>query len=189
MGDKQMSAERNGHALPNQEKWIVMSRAEIKRIFEYYIVLFLISLLAVLLFIRYFELIEKDKIGIFCIVLFSFSCGILGGTFYYIRKLYKSCIQSLVNDIAETSTSIESIGAKVYFYFRPIMGAVLSIFITLGVYAGVFVLLDQPAINSDKFYIFVGILAFISGFSNGKLIVKLDNTTDKFVEKFNFSEE
>lgn len=184
-----MNTDKNTHALPNQEKWIKLSRAEVKHIFIYYIVLFAASLVAMILFIRYFALTEETEIGIICIVLFSLICGILGGTFYYIRKLYKSCIQLLVNVEDKTNNCIESLGAKVYFYFRPIMGAVLSVLIIMGIYGGFFVLLDQPSINSDKFYIFVAILAFLIGFSNGKIIVKIDNTTDKFVEMITASEE
>lgn len=184
-----MSTQTNSHKLPNQEKWITLTSSEVKHIFAYYIVIFLISLIAMIAFIRHFTLVDSSEIGMINTVLFSFSCGLLGGTFYYIRKLYKSCIQLLFSTEAQVTTNIKSLGVKVYFYFRPIMGAVLSILVILGVYGGFFVLLEQPAINSDKFYIFVALLSFATGFSNGKLIVKLDNTTDKIAEMISGSEE
>lgn len=59
----------------------------------------------------------------------------------------------------------------------------------LGVYGGFFILLEQPAINSDKFYIFIALLSFATSFSNGKLIVKLDNTKDKIAEMIKSSKE
>lgn len=184
-----MGTQTNSHKLPNQEKWITLTFSEVKHIFAYYIVIFLISLIAMIAFIRHFTLVDSSEIKMTDTVLFSFICGLLGGTFYYIRKLYKSCIQLLFSTEAQVTTSIKSLGVKVYFYFRPIMGGVLSILVILGVYGGFFVLLEQPAINSDKFYIFVVLLSFATGFSNGKLIVKLDNTTDKIAEMISGSEE
>lgn len=65
------------------------------------------------------------------------------------------------------------------------MGATLSTLAVLGIYGGFFVLIDQPAINSEKFYLFVVIIAFLIGFSNGKVIVKLDNSTDRIAEMIN----
>ena len=183
-----MGTKKSMHALPNREKWISLTRAEIKHIFIYYIILFFASLAAMVLFIFHFAL-SNEEVGITYILLFSFICGILGGTFYYIRKLYKSCIQSLVSNTEDADENIKSLGVKVYFYFRPIMGAVLSIFLTLGIYGGFFVLLDSPVINSDKFYIYIAILAFLVGFSNGKLIVSIDNATDNFVKTISSSME
>ena len=46
-------------------------------------------------FIWHFALAESGEIKVIETVLFSLVCGLLGGTFYYIRKLYKSCIQSV----------------------------------------------------------------------------------------------
>ena len=184
-----MSREINQHELPNQEKWITLTRSEVKHIFVYYIVLFLISLVVMIVFIRHFVLAESGEIKVIETVLFSLVCGLLGGTFYYIRKLYKSCIQLLFSAEDQNDASIKSLGIKVYFYFRPIMGAVLSMLVILGVYGGFFMLLEQPAINSDKFYIFIALLSFATSFSNGKLIVKLDNTKDKIAEMIKSSKE
>lgn len=177
-----MSDKEKTHKLPNQETWINLTRLELKRIFVYYIVLFFIALVTMILFIRRFTLTEVDEVQIFETTLFSFVSGLLGATFYYIRKLYKSCIQSLISTENSSIKSTEALGAKIYFYFRPIMGAVLSTLVILGFYGGFFVLLDQPAINSDKFYLFVALLAFGVGFSNGKIIVKMDNSTEKIAE-------
>ena len=117
-----MSTQTNSHKLPNQEKWITLTSSEVKHIFAYYIVIFLISLIAMIAFIRHFTLVDSSEIEMTNTVLFSFTCGLLGGTFYYIRKLYKSCIQLLFSTEAQVTTNIKSLGVKVYFYFRPIMG-------------------------------------------------------------------
>lgn len=184
-----MSKRSNPHALQNQEKWITLTRPEIKHIFIYYIVIFFVALITMIVFVRRFTLTESSKIEVMDMLLFSFVCGLLGGTFYYIRKLYKSCIQSLFTMEDQSFIGYKSLGIKVYFYFRPIMGAVLSLLIILGIYGGFFVLLEQPTINSDKFYIFVALLAFATGFSNGKIIVKLDSITDRIAKIISNNEE
>ena len=92
-------------------------------------------------------------------------------------------------DTENSVNSVVALGAKVYFYFRPIMGATLALFIILGIYGGFFFLQDQPAINTEKFYIFTALVAFIVGFSNGNIIVQLDRSKDKITEMIKFSEE
>ncbi len=176
----------NPHALSTQEKWIKLSEKEIKHIFIYYCIIFTISLIAFGIGIYYFVRIQTDNIGM--LLIFAFVCGLLGSTFYYIRKLYKSCIQLLV-DTETNVNSIVALGAKVYFYFRPIMGATLAVFIILGIYGGFFFLQDQPAINTEKFYIFTALVAFVVGFSSGNIIVQLDINKDKITEMIKLGKE
>lgn len=177
-----METKNNLHALTNQEKWIVLSRKEVKHIFVYYLILLAVALISTVCFIFYFTATKSAdvKLGLICI--FAFINGILGSTFYYIRKLYKTCIQQLVIEDSKADALITSLGAKAYFYFRPIMGATLALLIILGVYGGFFVLFDQPAINADKFFVFVAIFSFLVGFSNGKIILKIDNSTSRIAE-------
>lgn len=183
-----MSSKINQHALKNQEKWIKLNKKEVKSIFIYYGILFSGALSAIVFIINKLSLqpsmIENGNnvLGIMNIIYLAFFSGLFGSTFYYIRKLYKSCIQLLVKYEIGEDAEIQALGAKVYFYCRPIMGAALSMLVVLGIYGGFFVLLDQPTINADKFYLFIIIIAFLFGFSNGKIIIKLDNSTDKIAD-------
>lgn len=180
-----MKTEDTSHALKTQEKWIALSREEVKHIFAYYLILFIAALISVVRFIFYYTSIESTEVELGWILIFAFISGLLGATFYYIRKLYKSCIQQLFITDLKTDELFASLGAKIYFYFRPIMGATLALLVILGVYGGFFVLLEQPAINSEKFFIFVAIFSFLIGFSNGKVIIKLDNSTNTVAEMIN----
>lgn len=176
----------NSHELSTQEKWIKLSKNEVKHLFAYYFIIFFASLISVgIIVYKYFQT-SLDNIGM--ILLLSFASGLLGSTFYYIRKLYKSCIQLLV-DTQEKDDTVASIGAKAYFYFRPIMGATLSAFIILGVYCGFFFLQDQPTINTDRFLAFSAILSFVVGFSNGNIVVKLDKSRDKITDIIKIGKE
>lgn len=183
-----MDEAKNLHALPTQEKWIKLSNNEVKHIFMYYILIFLASLALCVFLISSLFPPEDKGIELDCLILFSFTFGLLGSIFYYIRKLYKSCIQLLIDTDGEAS-SIAGLGAKIYFYLRPIMGAVLSFIIILGIYGGFFFLQDQPSINEEKFLIFSAIFSFIIGFSNGKIIVRLDSSSEKIAELIKFTKE
>ena len=183
-----MAEKKNPHALPIKEKWIKLTAKEVKHIFIYYIILFFTALVLCARMTN--DLFPPAETGIKLIELssFSFVFGLLGSTFYYIRKLYKSCIQLLV-DSSGADTSIPSMGVKVYFYLRPVMGAVLATLIILGIYGGFFFLQDEPSINDEKFYIFSAIFSFVVGFSNGKIIVRLDNSSDKIAELIKIAKE
>lgn len=85
----------NHHALPRQEKWIKLSIQETKHIFTYYFVMFIMALIGASFIIWQFIDCSKGNIGV--LLINSFAFGLLGSTFYYIRKLYKSCIQCLVD--------------------------------------------------------------------------------------------
>lgn len=183
-----MDKGTNQHALPNQEKWIKLSVSEIRHIFVYYIIIFLFSLAGAIWAVCYKFTSPTTTVNLHYLVSFSLVFGLLGSTFYYIRKLYKSCIQLLVSTV-DDRVSVASLGAKIYFYMRPIMGAVLSFIIILGIYGGFFFLQNQPSIDGGKFYIFSAILSFIIGFSNGKVIVRLDHSADKISHLFKFTQE
>lgn len=176
-----MAEANNPHALPNQEKWIQLTRAEVKHIFIYYAVLFTLSVVGVGIYISIFSAAKSGQIGLILLVTFAAACGLMGSTSYYIRKLYKSCIQRLVDTCG--ADPVVSLGAKAYFYFRPLFGSVLAALVTLGIYGGFFVLQEQPTIIAERFYIFIALISFVVGFSNGKFIVKLDNSAEKIIEK------
>ena len=179
-GAKNMNDVKSDHALPLQEKWIKLSHDEVKHIFVYYVVIFFLSLAFCASFIYSGLPLDGGEIVLHRLMEFSFCFGLLGSTFYYIRKLYKSCIQCLID--SQHDIGFAGMGAKAYFYLRPVMGAVLAFLVIFGIYGGFFFLQDQPSINAGKFYIFSAIFYFLIGFSNGKIIVRLDNSTDKIAE-------
>ena len=169
----------NYHALSIQEKWIKLSQNEIIHIFIYYFIMLFISLIVSGVIISCFSSTLENILGI--LLLISFFCGLLGSTFYYIRKLYKSCIQILI-DTNKDRDSIVSMGIKVYFFFRPIMGATLAVFVILGIYGGFFFLQDQPVINTEKFFLFSSVVSFFVGFSNGNIVIQLERNKNKIAD-------
>lgn len=170
-----------------RKAWIKLSRNEAKRIFAYYFCLIMIALPYTGILIAKLSEEKTDEIGLTELVQVAFATGLLSSTCYYIRKLYKACIQKVVN--VEGTDTIESLGAKVYFYFRPLMGAILAAFVALGIYGGFFVFQSSPSIDADRVWVFVALISFMVGFSNGKLVDELDKNAGKFAQMISMNRE
>lgn len=179
-------SDMNNHLLSIQENWIKLSKRFIIGLFIYYGIIFVISGFLSGFCLSCVSSQIENTILLSQIIFQSFLCGLLGSSFYYFRKLYKSCIQLLV-DSESKDCEVASIGVKAYFIGRPIMGAVISVVAILIIYSGLFFLVDNPSIIQDKFYIFISIFSFLFGFSNGKLIVKLDKSKDRIADLIDFA--
>lgn len=177
--------QTNSHLLPLQEKWINMNSKEIKRLFAYYIFSLFVSLLWVLFsMIYHYSLSEKGFSNIIGIFMFAFPGGVLGATIYYIRKLYKSCIQGLVTDNindASTEVQLRRIGAKMYFYLRPLISGILAFFVGIAIIAGFSIVNNQPTLNNEEFFLFVVLISFYIGFCNGKIIFKMEQQSSDVI--------
>lgn len=172
----------NKHMLENQEKWINFSYEETKRLFVYYLILLLISICWLVCSLVYnYKISERCFSNVVGILMFSFPSGLLGGCVYYIRKLYKSCIQELVVDLGDNK-NYRKLGAKIYFYSRPIISSVLATLVNLGIVAGFYVINNQPDINSDRFFLFILLIAFYIGFCNGKVIIRIDKHGEEIID-------
>lgn len=176
----------NTHLLATQEKWINMTGTEIKRLFGYYIFILFASLLWMTFSVLYHYVWSEsgfpNVVGIF---MFAFPSGVLGASVYYIRKLYKSCIQKLVvcNPTGtDTEAHIRKIGAKIYFYFRPVISGVLAILASIALVAGFYIINNQPSVNNEKFFLFVILISFYIGFCNGKLILKMESQGNDVID-------
>lgn len=163
-----------------EQAWMKLTKKEVKLIFGYYGLLMIIVVPYIWKLIDELSKMNTEEIGLIELVKVAFSTGFLSSTCYYIRKLYKACINKIV--IADGTNEIESIGVKVYFYFRPLMGAILAAFVALGIYSGFFVFQSSPAMDAERVWIFIALISFMVGFSNGKLIDELDKNASKFAQ-------
>ncbi len=174
------------HLLPLQEKWINMSPKEIRRLFGYYIIILSISLLGLVFSIVYhYDLSKNGFTESQGILAFAFPGGVLGASIYYIRKLYKSCIQGIVVDNSKdtsTEAQLRKIGAKMYFYLRPLISGILAIIVSIAIIAGFFVINNQPSINNEKFFLFIALISFYIGFCNGKIIIKMEQHSNEAID-------
>ena len=179
--DHKNSSNGDEHSLPRQEKWINFTLEETKHLFMYYIILLVFSLIWITFSVLFhYEFSEQGFSNIIGVFMFACPGGLLGAVIYYIRKLYKSCIQNLVVTelIDNEKASFSKLGAKMYFYIRPIISGILAILTDMGIIAGFYFINNQPEINNDKFFLFIILVSFYVGFCNGKIIMNMERRSE-----------
>ena len=176
----------------NETPWILFSISETRWLFIYYIlgILFSFFVLCILVIFNYeFDCgaLDAKSIEMAKLVLLSFFSGVLGSTVYYVRKLYKACIRNLVFDPdihvknEEEDTPFRKLGAKMYFYIRPLTSGILAVLINLGIQCGFHVIDSSFNLSEEKIFLFVVVVSFYIGFCNGKIIVKMSEQGESFV--------
>ena len=171
------NTKKDRHLLSRQEKWIHFSPKEVKHLFFYYVGLLIVASLWLTFSVLYHYEVSPNGFSKYLgIIMFACPGGLLGSVIYYIRKLYKSCLQNLIDVplVLDDEIRIKTIGAKMYFYLRPIISGILAIIMDMGILAGVYFVINQPNINDHTFYVFIVLVSFYIGFCNGKVIVNIE---------------
>lgn len=167
-----------------KNNWIQISKADIVKLLKYYIFLFIVSSTCLITELLLYNSKLSSLNYLPAIVLFSFPASLLGSSIYYIRKLYKSCIQEIIEEPSETfSSGIRTLGAKIYFYSRPLISVPLSIITVLGIYIGINVLTINPDIVDNNFNILCVLVSFYTGFSNGLVLKNMDGGDNGILKK------
>lgn len=162
------------------QKWMNLTKKEVKHLFAYYIFLLSVSFIWFIFDLLYHYSFNETGFSIVIgVLLFAFPCGIVGASIYYIRKLYKSCLQDLVVDLP--NDDYHKLGAKMYFYIRPIISGILAVLINIGIIGGFYMFVNNMSVNDERFFVFVSLTSFYIGYCNGKLILKLDENGEKLI--------
>lgn len=118
------------------------------------------------------------NITLFCSIIFS----LMGGSLYYIRKLYKACINlDVVNPIDEND-NIRETGVFLYFFLRPIFSIVLSIIFFVSMMNLMMNFVESPKISSNFPYTIM-FLTFFVGYSAGNVIDKFEKMGKEIINK------
>lgn len=146
----------------------------------YYILLFFVSIyfLGQVLIWEYqsvppFNVIQLAIIG-------SAAAGLLGGTIYYIRKIYLIGIR---NNLKNNCCLAEKTGTILYFMIRPLFSMVITVVIMMGFAVGIFSFFVGGGILTHNFINFSMVVSFFLGVSNGKLMDKLNEVGNNFISK------
>lgn len=142
------------------------------------IVLIIMGLLYHLIsFISFLKISDIAIIG-------GIGASLVGCTIFYMRKIYKSCINQVFLS-PEVDQEKEEIGILVYYLLRPIFAIGFSLLIVLSLRTGfqIVTIIDEE-LNSGYIYL-VMLLSFFAGFSSGDILNYLDkNCFDKVTSIF-----
>ncbi len=166
----------------SKSDYIKFSEKEIKKLFAYYLISFIICVLCLIIsiyFIYFSKRISQIILSGFLLIIIN---SLVGSYMYYIRKLYKICILKKINNTKEED-KIQKIGVKVYFYIRPIFAVALSVLIFFGIILLLNLILPIEISDSHHYPELCGFVGFFIGFGNGKLIDDIDNKSTKIIDK------
>lgn len=116
-----------------------------------------------------------------CAFLGSVSIGVMLCSVYYIKCLYKACIDNRI----EEKNDIIKIGNMGYFLFRPLFVVVFSIVFICFILSGMFVVTaNLDYILNEKFVYLCMVSCSFLGFSIGKFFDKFENISSAKIEEF-----
>jgi len=127
------------------------------------------------------EIIESIKIEKTSI-LGSLIFAMLGSSIFYIRKLYKACINLDIVEPSNNEDKIRQIGIVFYFILRPIFSIGLGLLLFLSFKIGVSAMVKTPELN-DGFVYSCMFFSFFMGYSSGDVIDKLEKIGKNIVKK------
>jgi hypothetical protein len=168
--------------MSQETRWVKLSERTIIKLFVYYITLLLLSI-GMFLLIVYFEYIYKHSINKTILAIWgSMSMSLCGSSIYYIRKLYKLCIQDKIG-APNVENRLQVVGILIYFVIRPVFAIMFGVLVVLGTNVGILSMTNDKINLNNGFIDFCMFISFIIGFSSGKVINNLENSSDKIIKK------
>lgn len=174
--------EGRGNCMVEDKNWMKLSWGQIYGVFIYDILLLIIGfILSIFIILNQ----SSTNLNILTLTLIgSIGTCLLGSSIYYIRKMYKSCIQVKIDTPDKTNRdTLQMIGTLTYYIIRPIFGIVFVILFVIGIKAGVVSMTSGESTLNSSFINLCMFLSFFIGFSTGKFIKALENYGQKIVDK------
>ncbi len=164
------------------KEWFKLSNKKLKHLFRYYIVLFLIGIVISVLSLL-FETININWTVTGVALLGGCGCALIGSTIFYLRKLYKSCINIEFSEPIDDDDSKKEIGVYYYYYLRPYFSIGFSIFIHVTLKASVAIISVKESVLSNGFIYLVMFFSFFGGFASGDLLTLIEAKSKDVVSK------
>lgn len=167
--------------LNQKNEWFKLNKAG--RIFLYWYLAILLSssLISASLIVFYFEVLLEgfgiDKISILACLIFP----LFGSSIFYIRKLYKACINLDLVEPKSNEDSIRQSGIIFYFVLRPIFSIGFGLLLYLSMKIGLNTLIISPNLNEGFIYVCM-FFSFFIGYSSGDVIDKFEKLGKNIVD-------
>jgi hypothetical protein len=159
-----------GRKLYITKGWVVI-------IFVYYLILFLVSSIAMGYILFYggslgLDVFKQALIG-------SVSIALAAACAAYIRKLYKLCFNFSSEQDGDDQLFLKRMGTVVYFIVRPLFSILFSALVVAGIRSGI-ILSSSSELQLDEGFIYLTMVSsFYVGFLSGDFIKKLESKGQK----------
>jgi hypothetical protein len=164
-----------------KHEWFKLAKGTTIALFIYY--LLLLGLSIYLLFFNLYSVKNINDSMLFTdSILITITTSVLGSTIFYVRKLYKACINLDIQIPVSGEDAIRQIGVFFYFFLRPIFSGAFAVIVLIIIKSGISILSNSKTLSSEFYYLSIAISFFI-GFSCGDLIDKFEELGRKIVTK------
>lgn len=159
-----------------------LSKKNIKFLFIYFSILLLIGI-GLSIIVLNFEIVNyKFRITSYSII-GGIGTSLIGSTIFYLRKLYKSSIKSLLSQPLNEQDQINEIGLFIYYLLRPIFAICFSLLIHICLKANVSIISVKGSEFEPGLIYLSMLLSFFMGFASGDVISKLEKVSKDISEK------
>jgi phosphate/sulfate permease len=162
-----------------KHEWFKLSKSATITLFIYYCINLIITIYLLLIRLSGIQLIT-DELIFESSLWVSIITSVLGATVFYIRKLYKACINADMVKPDSENDKLRQIGIFFYFFLRPIFSGIFSIIILIILKSGISILSTAKSLTIEFYYLSI-ITSFFIGFSSGDLIDKFEEVGKKIV--------
>jgi len=156
----------------DNEEWLKLSNTRVRVIIIYYCILLVLGIVGSIFALlselnKWVGITETSTIAL----IGSLSISTIGSSTFYIRKMYKKCINSEINQPGDgIGDKIQQLGVTVYFAIRPVFALGFSILVVIGLKAGMLTMAQNDSTLSVGFIYTAMFFSFFCGFSSGELI-------------------
>ena len=164
--------------------WFKLSKQKIKELLIFYIIVLVIGLIISIAAIVYESIEPNFLLPISTIsIIGSIGTSLCGSAIFYLRKLYRSCINLDIEEPVSDKDKIREIGVWAYLFLRPFFAVVFSILIIIALKGGVLIITVTEVRLNEGFIYLTMLLSFFAGFSSGDLIDYFEDKGKDFAEK------
>lgn len=174
-----MSKEENTKT--NDKIEFILSKKNIVKLFWYLGILLIIGTLSSIFCITHdcFGL-ELDNSAV--ALLGGCSTALMGAAIFYMRKLYKSSIKSILGEPSDTNEKKNEIGLLVYYILRPVFAVCFSIVFLIALKASISTVVENNIIYAEGLVFLNMTTSFFIGFAAGDMIKKLEGKSKNVVD-------
>lgn len=149
--------------------WVIL-------IFIYYFLLFILGTVGSFILLNLKRFLDYELSHFTIALCGSIAMGLVGSTTFYIRKLYKSCI-NIYSKKSPNASSVNSfilIGTIFYYFTRPLFSIGFAILIVLGFLSGLFTISATKIELGQGLVYITMVLSYFCGFLSGQFIKRLE---------------
>lgn len=159
-----------------------LSRKKVKQLTNYYVILLIVGIIMTVAALLHdsFEAYITISVSLVSII-GGIGTAMLGNTIFYLRKLYKSCINADISEPATEDDLTREIGISAYYFLRPLFAIAFSLLIHITLKSSVHIITVKESTLSEGFIYLTMFFSFFAGFATGDIITYVERKSNDII--------